>query len=100
MNKSLIIALIATGIGVCTLAVGLYILATTPAPAPEPQAQAVAASEPMAVIPQLRNSDSPLVPDADAPMGSEPWCEALMAKPDREWSESESRQFAEHRIYE
>ncbi|UTF60684.1 DUF3012 domain-containing protein [Gilvimarinus sp. DA14] len=104
MNKSLVIALVATIIGVCTLAVGLYILATTPAPAPEPaaapQSESTAPKEPLAVVPQISGSNATLVPDADAEPGSEAWCEAMMATPDGEWSDADARLFSQHCIYQ
>ncbi|WP_020209602.1 DUF3012 domain-containing protein [Gilvimarinus chinensis] len=105
MNKSLLIALVATVIGVCTLGVGLYILATTPAPAPEttqvaPTDASSSSPQSVALVPQLRNSDASLVPDTQAEPGTEPWCDAMMATPDGNWSDSDARLFSKHCIYE
>ncbi|MDO3382479.1 DUF3012 domain-containing protein [Gilvimarinus algae] len=97
MSRSLVIAIIATIIGLATIAVGLYVLSQTPAPAPEATAQSSSAA--LVVVPQLESAVTD-VPLGDAEPGSEAWCEAMMIKADNDWSDEESKLFAAQCIYQ
>lgn len=98
MSKSLIISLAAIVIGLITIAVGLYVLSITPAPELGPDA-----ADPFVVVPQLSpdatDPGGQDVPSVDTEPGSEPWCEQMMLLPDAQWSEPDTRLFAQQCLY-
>ncbi|WP_049721723.1 DUF3012 domain-containing protein [Gilvimarinus polysaccharolyticus] len=100
MSKSLIISLLSIMIGLVTIAVGLYVLSTTPAPAPAPETGA--SNDPFLMVPQRQTTDATGqdVPSLEATPGSEPWCEQLMLLPDDRWTDQDARLFAQHCVYQ
>ncbi|HSX84255.1 MAG TPA: DUF3012 domain-containing protein [Cellvibrio sp.] len=102
-NKFLFVVL---GLSVLMLVVGLLLIARAPDIAPQPAASEAPQEDDLSLIQSLddteeiinnasRNGVNPLPDDNRLVRGSESWCEHMMAKPDAEWNDADTRLFAQ-----
>lgn len=100
MSKSLIITIIATLIGIITLAVGLYILNQTPKPVESISLNTAPSA--LVILPKTKTLANSLtdIPSMPAERGTEAWCEEMMLKADNQWPDQDAVLFAKSCIYE
>jgi hypothetical protein len=71
-----------------TIVAGLWWLSTQPLPEPEP--------EPAVVLPAEPDPEVMLPVNAGPERGSPEWCDAMLDLPGGEWTDRDTRTFAEH----
>lgn len=94
------------GLSVLMLIVGATLIARAPDISPEPAPPVVNQDDDLSLIQSLddtediinnanRNGVNPLPDDTRLVRGSEAWCESMMAKPDADWNDADTRLFAQ-----
>ena len=94
------------GLSVLMLVIGIFLIARAPDIAPQPAATEMSQEDDLSLIQSLddteeiinnasRNGVNPLPDDNRLVRGSEAWCENMMAKPDAEWNDADTRLFAQ-----
>lgn len=94
------------GLSVLMLVIGIFLIARAPDIAPQPAATEMSQEDDLSLIQSLddteeiinnasRNGVNPLPDDNRLVRGSEAWCENMMAKPDAEWKDADTRLFAQ-----
>lgn len=93
------------GLSLLMLVIGLFLISRTPDTVPE-EIPLVEQQEDLSLIKSLNDTqtiinnasknDAPSLTDEQREIrGSEEWCEAMMVKPDAEWSDADARLFAQ-----
>lgn len=94
------------GLSVLMLIVGAILIVRAPDISPEPAPTPANQDDDLSLIQSLddtediinnasRNGVNPLPDDTRLVRGSEAWCESMMAKPDADWNDADTRLFAQ-----
>lgn len=94
------------GLSLLILIMGILLISRTPDMVPEAVSPSAEQQEDLSLIKSLNDTetiinnasknDAPSLTDEQREIrGSEEWCEAMMVKPDAEWSDADARLFAQ-----